>query len=133
MLDKKTTSPVQEPASQDWTFSPVPAVERAISDIRTKSPPLMPNGLDRPLRLLEKLGNPHKNLPPVFHVAGTNGKGSTLAFLQAIFESAGLKVHKFTSPHLVQFEERIVVAGRTIETDQLLELMDECSRAAGPD
>jgi dihydrofolate synthase/folylpolyglutamate synthase len=63
-------------------------------------------------------------------VAGTNGKGSTLAFLQAVFEAGGMVVHKFTSPHLVRFEERVVVSGREIGADMLLDLIDECSRAA---
>lgn len=64
--------------------------------------------------LLQALGNPHNRLPPVFHAAGTNGKGSTLAFLQAVFEAAGLRVHKYTSPHLVRFEERVVLSSRGV-------------------
>lgn len=83
--------------------------------------------------LLNRLDNPHLKLPPVFHVAGTNGKGSTLAFLQAIFEAGGKTVHKFTSPHLVRFEERIVVGGRMISPELLLGLIDECDRAARGD
>ncbi|MEZ0226629.1 MAG: folylpolyglutamate synthase/dihydrofolate synthase family protein [Alphaproteobacteria bacterium] len=130
MLDKKTMNMPGAAVSQDWTFSSVAAVERAIQDVRTKAPPMLPAGLDRPLRFMEKLGSPHLSLPPVFHVAGTNGKGSTLAFLQAVFESGGLSVHKFTSPHLVKFEERVVVAGREIGADMLLDLIDECTRAA---
>ncbi|TAL34055.1 MAG: bifunctional folylpolyglutamate synthase/dihydrofolate synthase, partial [Alphaproteobacteria bacterium] len=114
----------------DWTFSAIPAIERAIQDVRTKAPPMLPAGLERPLRFMEKLGNPHLRLPPVFHVAGTNGKGSTLAFLQAVFESGGYRVHKFISPHLVRFEERVVVAGQEIGSDLLLDLIGECSRAA---
>jgi dihydrofolate synthase / folylpolyglutamate synthase len=130
MLDKKTTNMPDVAVPQDWTFSSVSAVERAIQDVRTKAPPMLPAGLDRPLRFMEKLGSPHLRLPPVFHVAGTNGKGSTLAFLQAVFESGGLSVHKFTSPHLVRFEERIVIAGQEIGADMLLDLIDECARAA---
>ena len=61
--------------------------------------------------LLERLGNPHQTLPPVVHVAGTNGKGSTITFMRSILESAGLRVHTYTSPHLVRFHERIRVAG----------------------
>lgn len=75
--------------------------------------------LDRMLRLLSLLGNPHKRIPPVIHVAGTNGKGSLIAYLKAIFEAAGLRVHVYTSPHLVQFRERIVVAGTMIENAQI--------------
>ena len=129
MLDKKMNNTPASAPSQDWTFSPLPAVEQAIQEIRRKSPPLMPAGLDRPRRFMEKLGSPHLHLPPVFHVAGTNGKGSTLAFLQAIFEAGGMTVHKFISPHLVRFEERIIVAGREIGNEALLDLIDEC---AGP-
>ncbi|MDE3038326.1 MAG: bifunctional folylpolyglutamate synthase/dihydrofolate synthase, partial [Pseudomonadota bacterium] len=71
--------------------------------------------LDRMLRLLSMLGSPHKRLPPVVHAAGTNGKGSLLAYVQAIFEAAGYRVHKYTSPHLVHFREQIILQGREIE------------------
>ena len=76
-------------------------------------------GLERIRALLDRLGNPEASLPPVFHVAGTNGKGSTCAFLRAALEAAGHKVHVFTSPHLVRFNERIRLAGRLIEDDAL--------------
>jgi len=69
-------------------------------------------GLERIAAVLERLGNPQDDLPPVFHVAGTNGKGSTVAFIRAALEASGHKVHAFTSPHLVRFNERIRVAGR---------------------
>lgn len=88
-------------------------------------------GLDRISRLLDRLGNPQKRIPPVFHVAGTNGKGSTCAFLRAILESAGLNVHMFTSPHLVRFNERIRVAGRLIGDERLAELLDEVLDSSG--
>ncbi len=71
-------------------------------------------GLERVLELLDRLGNPHHKLPPVVHYAGTNGKGSTLAFTRAIMEAAGYKVHTYTSPHLLNFYERIVLAGHEI-------------------
>jgi dihydrofolate synthase/folylpolyglutamate synthase len=74
--------------------------------------------------LLAKLGNPHLNLPPTIHVAGTNGKGSTIAFLKSIYEAAGLSVHVYTSPHLIQFNERIVLGGAQITDDQLLHYFD---------
>ena len=80
-------------------------------------------GLDRIGALLDKLGRPHDRLPPVFHVAGTNGKGSTCAFLRAALEAAGKSVHAFTSPHLVRYNERIRIAGKLIEDDRLAELM----------
>src|SRR5690606_15967602 len=106
-------TPAGMPAA-DWNYAPHPVVEETLQRIRKAYPPHMPKGLDRFSALLSKLGNPHLSLPPVFHVAGTNGKGSTLAFLQAAFESGGLSVHRFTSPHLVRFSERIVVNGKNI-------------------
>ncbi len=75
--------------------------------------------LDRMHSILAKLGHPELKLPPVIHIAGTNGKGSTLAITLAILEAAGLKVHTYTSPHLVRFHERIRVAGELISEDAL--------------
>ncbi len=82
-------------------------------------------GLDRIIRLLDRLGRPQDHLPPVLHVAGTNGKGSTCAFLRSILESAGQTVHMFTSPHLVRFNERIRIAGKLIDDSELAALLDE--------
>jgi dihydrofolate synthase/folylpolyglutamate synthase len=79
--------------------------------------------LDRIAALLDKLGRPQDRLPPVIHVAGTNGKGSTCAFLRAALEAAGQRVHAFTSPHLVRYNERIRIAGNLIEDARLGELM----------
>jgi dihydrofolate synthase/folylpolyglutamate synthase len=84
--------------------------------------------LDRVERLLAKLGDPHTRLPPVFHVAGTNGKGSTVAFLRAGLEAAGLRVHVYTSPHLVRFNERIRLAGQLIDDASLFELLSDVLR-----
>ncbi len=84
--------------------------------------------LDRMQRLLSMLGNPHKKLPPVIHVAGTNGKGSLIAYLRTIFEAAGYKVHVYTSPHLVEFRERIVLAGKTIDNAQVQQIATYVSR-----
>ena len=84
--------------------------------------------LDRIERLLAALGNPQHRLPPVIHVAGTNGKGSTVATLRACLEAAGYRVHAYTSPHLVRFNERIRVAGALIEDDLLADLLEECER-----
>lgn len=81
------------------------------------------------LNLLEALGNPHLNLPPVIHVAGTNGKGSTIAFMRTMLEAAGYRVHTYTSPHLVRFNERIVLAGQEIGNDLLESLVDEAIEA----
>ena len=84
--------------------------------------------LDRIERLLAALDNPQDRLPPVIHVAGTNGKGSTVATLRACIEAAGFCVHVYTSPHLVRFNERIRVAGALIEDDSLADLLEECER-----
>ncbi|HWD50544.1 MAG TPA: Mur ligase family protein, partial [Rhizomicrobium sp.] len=85
--------------------------------------------LDRIERLLAALGHPENKLPPVIHVAGTNGKGSTCAFSRAMLEAQGLKVHVYTSPHLVHFHERIRVAGKIISEDELAATLDDCDRA----
>jgi dihydrofolate synthase/folylpolyglutamate synthase len=82
-------------------------------------------GLERVRRLLARLGDPQNDLPPVFHVAGTNGKGSVCAYLRACLEAAGHPVHVYTSPHLVRFNERMRVAGRLIDNDALADLLAE--------
>jgi dihydrofolate synthase/folylpolyglutamate synthase len=84
--------------------------------------------LDRVRAFLAKLGDPQARIAPVVHVAGTNGKGSTIATLRACLEAAGLRVHVYTSPHLVHFNERIRLAGRLIDDAVLLELLDEVER-----
>jgi dihydrofolate synthase/folylpolyglutamate synthase len=84
--------------------------------------------LDRVQRLLAALGHPEKRLPPVIHVAGTNGKGSTCAFCRAMLEAQGLKVHVYASPHLVFFHERIRLAGDLITESELAALLEECER-----
>lgn len=85
--------------------------------------------LGRIQALLEKLGRPQDHLPPVIHVAGTNGKGSTVAFLRAMLEAAGKVVHVYTSPHLVEFHERIRLAGWLIADDRLRQVLEECEAA----
>ena len=87
--------------------------------------------LDRVWRLLEALGNPQNDLPPVIHIAGTNGKGSTQAMIRAGMEAAGKTVHAYTSPHLARFHERIRVAGELISEEALSTLLDECYAANG--
>ena len=94
-------------------------------------PKIIDLSLDRMWRILERLGNPQAQLPPVIHVAGTNGKGSTVAYLRAIMEAAGLRVHCYTSPHLVKFHERIRVAGELISEPDLTVLLEECETANG--
>lgn len=87
--------------------------------------------LDRMLRLLAALDNPQDKLPPVIHIAGTNGKGSTQAMIRAGLEAAGKTVHAYTSPHLARFHERIRLAGELISEDALTAVLDECYAANG--
>ncbi|MEO9168799.1 MAG: folylpolyglutamate synthase/dihydrofolate synthase family protein [Aestuariivirga sp.] len=94
-------------------------------------PKIIDLSLDRMERLLARLGNPERKLPPVIHIAGTNGKGSTLAFTRAIMQAAGLKVHTYISPHLVRFHERIGLAGKPIAESDLVALLEECEAANG--
>ncbi len=94
-------------------------------------PKIIDLSLERMWRILKHLGNPQKKLPPVIHIAGTNGKGSTLAITRAIMEAAGMKVHCYTSPHLVKFHERIRVAGEMISEADLSALLEECEMANG--
>ncbi len=89
--------------------------------------------LRQPYRdLLARLGDPHLKLPPVVHVAGTNGKGSTCAFMRAAVEAAGYKAHVYTSPHLVSLHERIRIAGKLISEEDLAGILHECERLAEP-
>ena len=87
--------------------------------------------LDRVWRLLDALGNPQNDLPPVIHIAGTNGKGSTQAMIRAGLEAEGKRVHAYTSPHLARFHERIRVAGSLISEPDLTAVLDECYAANG--
>ncbi|MBI1364418.1 MAG: bifunctional folylpolyglutamate synthase/dihydrofolate synthase [Alphaproteobacteria bacterium] len=80
---------------------------------------------------LARLGDPHRKMPPVFHVAGTNGKGSTVAYIRSILEAAGKSVHVYTSPHLVRFNERIVLAGEEIDDERLVDALTRCDREVG--
>ncbi|MHA7876512.1 bifunctional folylpolyglutamate synthase/dihydrofolate synthase [Roseivivax sp.] len=89
--------------------------------------------LDRVWRLLEKLGHPERDLPPVIHLAGTNGKGSTQAMIRAGLEAGGARVHAYTSPHLARFHERIRLAGALISEPDLAALLDEVYAVNGPD
>ena len=86
-------------------------------------------GLERIFELLKRLDNPHLKMPPTIHIAGTNGKGSTLAFLKNIFQEAGYKVHRYTSPHLVEFNERIEICGEKITDNFLNEVLEKCRQA----
>lgn len=115
----------------DHAHSDDPAVQAQLNRLTMLSPGRDVLGLERIAALMERLGNPHHLLPPVFHVAGTNGKGSTCAFLRAAIEAAGLTAHVYTSPHLVRFNERIRVAGRLIEDGALAPLLAEVLDCSG--
>lgn len=109
----------------DFARSAHPGVQAQLDRLSKLSPAGDRLGLERIAAVLERLGRPQDRLPPVFHVAGTNGKGSTVAFLRAALEASGRTVHVFTSPHLVRFNERIRVAGRLIDDETLAGLLAE--------
>ena len=109
----------------DHARSDDPAVQAQLDRFAQLSPGRDILGLERITALLATLGDPQDRLPPVFHVAGTNGKGSTCAFLRSILEAAGNTVHVYTSPHLVRFNERIRVAGKLIADEDLAPLLAE--------
>jgi dihydrofolate synthase/folylpolyglutamate synthase len=104
------------------------SVEPILARLTALYPVAIDLSLDRMRRLLDDLGRPQDALAPVIHVAGTNGKGSTVAFLRAFFEAAGYRVHVYTSPHLVRFNERIRVAGRLIADEPLTAILEEVER-----
>ena len=103
----------------DHAVSDDPQVQAQLDRLWSLSPGADILGLERITQLMTRLGDPHLALPPVFHVAGTNGKGSTCAFLRAAMEADGKTVHVFTSPHLVRFNERIRVSGQLISDEAL--------------
>jgi dihydrofolate synthase/folylpolyglutamate synthase len=105
--------------------------DRVLERLSRLHPKLIDLSLSRIERLLAALDNPHEKLPPVIHVAGTNGKGSTVATLRACLEAGGYRVHAYISPHLVRFHERIRLAGRLIEEEALIALLEECEHANG--
>jgi dihydrofolate synthase/folylpolyglutamate synthase len=107
------------------------STDLVLERLMTLHPKLIDLSLTRVWRLLAALGHPERRLPPVVHVAGTNGKGSVIAYLRAMLEAAGQRVHVYTSPHLVRFHERIRLAGRLIGEDDLLRLLEDCERANG--
>jgi dihydrofolate synthase/folylpolyglutamate synthase len=105
--------------------------DRILERLGRLHPKLIDLSLGRIERLLAALDNPQDKLPPVVHVAGTKGKGSTVATMRACLEAAGYRVHAYISPHLVRFHERIRVAGRLIDEEALIALLEECERASG--
>jgi dihydrofolate synthase/folylpolyglutamate synthase len=108
-----------------------PTSDAILSRMMGLHPKIIDLTLDRVWRLLGALGNPQERLPSVIHIAGTNGKGSTLAMIRAGIEGAGLAAHAYTSPHLARFHERIRVAGSLISEPDLTAVLDECYTANG--
>lgn len=104
-------------------------LEQKLKALEALHPKKIDLTLGRIERLLAALGNPQRRLPPIIHVAGTNGKGSTVAFLRAMFEAAGMRVHAYTSPHLIAFNERIRLAGVLVDDETLLKVFDEVEAA----
>lgn len=115
----------------DHATSSHPAVQRQLDRLWALGPGADVLGLSRITALLDRIGNPHRYLPPVLHVAGTNGKGSTCAFLRAAVEAAGLTAHVYSSPHLVRFNERIRLAGQLIDDATLATLLEQVLDAGG--
>jgi dihydrofolate synthase/folylpolyglutamate synthase len=108
-----------------------PSSDVILERMMTLHPKVIDLTLGRVERLLAALGNPERLIPPVVHVAGTNGKGSTQAMIRAGLEAGGDRVHAYTSPHLARFHERIRLAGELISEDLLTRLLDECVTANG--
>ncbi len=106
-------------------------LERSLARLAALHPRAIDLSLDRIERLLAALGHPERRLAPVLHCAGTNGKGSTLAFCRAVLERAGYRAHAYTSPHLVRFNERILIDGAEIGDEALLEFLDRAERTNG--
>lgn len=107
--------------------------DAVLERMMTLHPKVIDLTLGRVERLLAALGNPERSIPPIIHIAGTNGKGSTQAMIRAGLEAAGDRVHAYTSPHLARFHERIRLSGELIGEDLLTQLLDECLDANGPD
>lgn len=119
------------PAPESQPAPPAAASDAVLARLNALHPKIIDLSLGRIERLLARLGNPERRLPPVVHLAGTNGKGSVLAYLRAMLEAEGRRVHAYTSPHLVRFHERIRLAGRLIDEAALLALLEECEAANG--
>lgn len=105
------------------------SVDEALAALTALHPKKIDLGLERIERVLSALGDPHHKLPPTVHVAGTNGKGSTIAFMRAMAEAQGLKVHVYISPHLVHFRERITLASDPIDDDTLVDVLERVRAA----
>ena len=110
---------------KDFATSDDPRVQAQLDRLSKLSLPQGRLGLETIRELLARLGDPQKRLPPVFHVAGTNGKGSTCAYLRAMLEAGGKTVHAAIKPHLVRYNERIRIAGQLISDEELAALLKE--------
>jgi dihydrofolate synthase/folylpolyglutamate synthase len=108
--------------------NPAAPLDEVVARLSVLHPKRIDLSLDRMHRLLQRLDHPEQKLPPVIHVAGTNGKGSTVAYLRAILEAAGLKVHAFTSPYLVRLNESFRLSGKLIGDDELTSALEHCER-----
>ncbi len=127
--DESQNAPQNAPPSKTIGKAVGETVEQALATLSALHPKKIDLGLDRILAVLNALGNPQKRLPPVIHIAGTNGKGSTVAYLSAFSKAGGLKAHVYTSPHLVKFNERIVLAGEQISDAKLVDVLSRVRAA----
>ncbi|MDX1711062.1 MAG: Mur ligase family protein, partial [Rhodovibrionaceae bacterium] len=123
-MAKKNATPASDPAGS----RPSDAVLERLLHLHPK---IIDLSLDRMERLLARMDHPERHLPPVVHVAGTNGKGSVIAFLRAMLEAAGQRVHVYTSPHLVRFHERIRLAGELVTEEALMAALESAEAANG--
>src|SRR6266480_4926133 len=128
-------SPAPRNDQSEFTRVGMTAIDSIVARLTQLHPKRIDLSLERMWRILAALGDPERRLPPVIHVAGTNGKGSTIAFMRAILEAAGLAVHVYTSPHLVHLNERFRLGakgqGRLVDDDQLAAALAECEGANG--
>ncbi len=120
---------MSQPAAKPSSHKPSPPLGDILARLTALHPKRIDLTLDRMWRILDRLDHPERKLPPVIHVAGTNGKGSTVAYLRAILEAAGLRVHVYTSPHLVRINERFRLAGTLVTDDDLRAALAHCEIA----
>ena len=99
------------------------SLKRLLKRLEKLYPKYIDLSLERLIKLLTKLNNPHLKLPPIIHIAGTNGKGSTLNYIRSVLESAGYKVHLYASPHIISFDERICLSGKRIKQKELKKIL----------